>query len=237
VEETVRTIVWAAPLSAVLVTGLFWLLRNWITARLTTAIQHEYDTALERHKAQLKAQFDTALESHKAALKAQADAALEVHKAVVQQGAHVLKSQFDMEFSGFQKVWSAVSLAVDHTVRVLRHYAYSERSGSRGTKRKAAEEADRAFFGAQRSCQELGPFLPRELHAAALDLLSKCKEEIDLAFHLIPVEERNDPSYDQKAAMDAADKSIGDIERRWRGVADQIRTRLAQLAAGKGIAT
>ncbi len=50
-----------------------WLTREWISNRLKSAIQHEYDYKLEAHKSQLKAESDVTLERLKNALKTEAD--------------------------------------------------------------------------------------------------------------------------------------------------------------------
>jgi hypothetical protein len=62
------TIFLSGGLSLVLASALVFLARNWITVRLKSAIQHEYDQKLETHKASLKAENEISIEKLKAQL-------------------------------------------------------------------------------------------------------------------------------------------------------------------------
>lgn len=228
-DEIVKTVLWSAPLSAVLVSALIWLIRSWIIERLSNAIKHEYNKDLEEHKAKLKGQFDMELEIRKAALKAQSDAELEVHKANAQRLIHIDKSHFDMEFDSFKTLWSAVSSTVDHTARVLRLYSFTELSAGKGEKRKYAEVADKSFFEASQITQRIRPFIPGKIHELARELEADCKREINQFFYDIKMEETPNSNYEQdlaaKSAKDALDRILGD----WHALADAIQQRLAAI--------
>lgn len=59
--------------SVALLSIVGWLSRDWISNRLKSAIQHEYDCKLEVYKSQIKSESDVTLERIKNALKAAAD--------------------------------------------------------------------------------------------------------------------------------------------------------------------
>lgn len=228
-NETVTTILWSAPLSAVLVSGLIWMLRSWAIERLSNSIRHEYNKDLEQHKAELKAQFDAELEVRKALLKAHADAELEVHKANALRLVHIDRSHFDLELASFQKLWSAISAAVDLTAQTAGLYSYDELPEGKGEKRKTAVAADEAFFAAIKVTQELRPFIPNRIHEHARALAAGCKAEIDHFFQSIRMEERHDPSYDQIEAGKLARDERERLEEQWRELADLIQRRLQAI--------
>lgn len=62
------TIFLSGGLSVLLASAVIFLGKSWITQRLKSAIQHEYDQKLETHKAQLKAQSDIEIEKLKSYL-------------------------------------------------------------------------------------------------------------------------------------------------------------------------
>lgn len=205
------------------------MLRNWVIERLSNSIRHEYNKDLEQHKAQLKAQFDAELEVRKATLKARADAELEVHKANALRLVHIDRSHFDMELTSFQKLWSAISTAVDLTAQTASLYSYTELAKARGEKRKTAVAADDAFFVALKVIQELRPFIPPRIHEHARDLAHGCKVEIDLFFEAIRLEQKEDPSYDQSESAKLARHEREKLEEQWNALADLIQERLEAI--------
>lgn len=228
VIDQFRLIIGTASLSAGLVALVIWIARNWFIERLAGSIRHEYATDLETHKAALKSQFDSELEVRKAALKAQSDAELEVHKANLQRGFHVQKAQFDMEFSSFQKLWGALSLMVDETGRLINLYEYSETPEGKGTKRKHAEDADKAFFAATRVVQDLEPFIPEDVYQKSKSLYINCKTVIDDFFGVIKFESE-DTKFDISEYRKDARASGNDIRKDWHEIANLIRVRLKLL--------
>lgn len=62
------TVLSSAGVSALLTSALVFLTKNWLSERIRSSIQSEYDQKLESHKASLKSQNDTALEEFKAKL-------------------------------------------------------------------------------------------------------------------------------------------------------------------------
>jgi hypothetical protein len=71
--EDIWIIITSSASSVVLLGIVGWLTREWISTRLKSAIQHEYDYKLEAHKTQLKAESDVTLERLKNDLKTEAD--------------------------------------------------------------------------------------------------------------------------------------------------------------------
>ena len=62
-----------SALTAALIAGVLWLLRNWILTRLTASVQHDYDKKLEALRTELKKseeQFKTDLRAREAELAA-----------------------------------------------------------------------------------------------------------------------------------------------------------------------
>jgi hypothetical protein len=62
------TILSSGAVSLLLSGALVFIFKNWISERIKTSIQHEYDQKLETHKAQLKAQSDIEIEKLKSQL-------------------------------------------------------------------------------------------------------------------------------------------------------------------------
>jgi hypothetical protein len=62
------TILSSGALSLLLSGALIFLFKNWISARIKSAIQYEYDQKLETHKAQLQAESDIEIEKFKSQL-------------------------------------------------------------------------------------------------------------------------------------------------------------------------
>jgi hypothetical protein len=228
-DVLIKTIAWAAPISAVLVTALFWLLRNWLTVRLTRSIGHEYDQSLATHQAQLKGQFDRELEERKAELKLKADLELEIHRDVINRIGHASQAQFDMEFASYQKLWAALAKSWDENVRLTRLYALSEKQ--KGGKRAYADAADGAYFQANTVCQELRPFITESIYTKAEDIVAMFKHEIDQFYADIKSEAQCDSNYNQTEAGKAAVEAVNEISQKCRELADEIRTRLATLAS------
>lgn len=231
-DPVIKTILWSAPLSIVLVSVLAWILRQWLTERLISSIRHEYNKDLAAHQAQLKAQFDAELEVRKSALKAQSDAALEVHKAFVERWSHIDKAHFDMEFNSFQKLWTAVSMAVDKTYVVQRLYDRSDTPKGKGERHRNTTEADAAFFVAMGVAQELRPFIPLPIHTRVTALLTRCKAEIDFFFQYLRVSEAEGHSEDlYEEAKERSRDARAFLTREWDQVAEDIRERLGSYAA------
>jgi len=88
---TILSILSSITFSGVLTAALVFLLRNWISQRLKSAIEHEYAEKLETFKARLKAEHDIALEKIKAsnaqnqAVQAAATASLTTAHVVAQE--------------------------------------------------------------------------------------------------------------------------------------------------------
>ena len=79
-------------------------LREWISARIKTAIQHDYDRKLETHKAQLKSEQDLAILNIKTALAREAA----FHAAAHASFAEGQKATMERKLSGVDRLWSGV---------------------------------------------------------------------------------------------------------------------------------
>lgn len=238
-RETIWTVILAAPISAALITILVWLLRNWITARLTGSIKQVYDKALESHKSmlrkeveielttlnsELKSKIDIQIENHKTELKARLDSDMEFLKARVQREFHISKSQFDVELTSFRSVWEAISALVDDTVRI--QYLYNPidfGTMSKGERKAHADKADASFFMATKIFQNALPFLPEAVEVRASRILQKCKDNIDYFYRVIASDRPDVENFDPTEVVSA-------MKSEWRKLADLIRERLFNSA-------
>jgi hypothetical protein len=90
--------------SGVLAGILIWLSREWMSARLKSSIQHEYDQKLEAHKAKLKAESDVALIELRATLKREAD----LHAAAHASFSEGQKAAIERKLDAIDKIWGKV---------------------------------------------------------------------------------------------------------------------------------
>lgn len=246
-DYVLKTVLWSAPVSAAVVTTVMWLMRTWITERLSGSVRHGYDTALESYKADLKAhadaaleqqrstlkfQTDTSLEAYKSALKTSVDSSLEAHRVQLDLRSHVSKSQFDMEFANFRTLWSAVCLCVNATCKLADTYGRREKEV--GIKRQLVDEADSLFLEAMRVCHETSPFVPQEIYDTSALLLVSCKQEIttfyDGELHRDTEEPSPGVTYDAEEARQMARAAREVIVKAWKDLASAVRRRLAELA-------
>ncbi len=63
--STVWTIIGSVGTSLLASGGLVWVCREWISARLTKSIQHEYDVKLEDFKSRIHFEYELKLEANK----------------------------------------------------------------------------------------------------------------------------------------------------------------------------
>ncbi|TAK42868.1 MAG: hypothetical protein EPO27_16080 [Betaproteobacteria bacterium] len=90
--------------SGALVSVLIWLSKEWISTRLRTSIQHEYDQKLESLKSQLKAQTDVALVELRAAIERQANLLAAAHSSF----AEGQKAAMERKLRAVDTLWSRV---------------------------------------------------------------------------------------------------------------------------------
>lgn len=90
--------------SGALVTVMIWLSKEWISIRLRTSIQHEYDQKLESLKAQLQAQNDVALVELRAALERQASLLATAH-ASFSEGQ---KAAMERKLQAVDELWRRI---------------------------------------------------------------------------------------------------------------------------------
>jgi len=83
---------------------LIWLSREWISTRLRSSIQHEYDQKLEALKAQLKAQSDVALVGLRAAIERQASLLAAAHSSF----AEGQKAAMERKLQAVDTLWVRV---------------------------------------------------------------------------------------------------------------------------------
>ncbi|MDB5984765.1 MAG: hypothetical protein JWQ69_5780 [Pseudomonas sp.] len=244
-DQIITTVAWSAPVSAILTTVLFFILRNWLLERLSGSIRNEYAKDLEEHKALLRKQTETELETYKytlksgadldlevrkATLKAQSDIELEIKKGMVQRSGHIERAQFDLELSSFKTLWSTISEMVECTALMLRMYDLTETKLGKGYKKEVALAADEARAVAHRTKQNLHPFIPKEILRFASALTELSKMEVDIALQVIKVEAMNDGSYNQKEAAKEARASLTKLLGEWDSLGNAIQQRLLQLS-------
>lgn len=99
-------VTWIA--SVIGISGLVWLLRNWISARLTNAVKHEYDAKLESIKSDLKKR-GTIFESELGRQRDQLSAIQSCALGIASQQNHLLEAK---RIGAIEQIWkSIVSLA------------------------------------------------------------------------------------------------------------------------------
>ena len=98
---TIQDIIQSFVLPVLTSGGVIWLSREWISARLKTSIQHEYDQKLETHKARLKSQNDASLFE----LKQGIDQRFTLYKAAQTSFAEVQKATIERKLDAIEKLW------------------------------------------------------------------------------------------------------------------------------------
>jgi hypothetical protein len=83
---------------------LIWLSTEWISTRLRSSIQHEYDQKLEALRAQLKAQADVALVDLRATIERQASSLAVAHSSF----AEGQKAAMERKLNAVDMLWGRV---------------------------------------------------------------------------------------------------------------------------------
>ena len=104
IQDLILSIIASATASGLLAGILIWLSREWISTRLKTTIQHEYDQKLEIHKANLKAQSDLALLKLKTGLEKEAT----LHAAAHASFAEGQKAAIERKLIAVDELWSQI---------------------------------------------------------------------------------------------------------------------------------
>jgi hypothetical protein len=218
-DEILKSILVSGGVSAVLLAGLVLLSKDWLTERLSRAVQHEYDRKLEAFTSELKARADTALEAHKAELE---------HRT------HIVKSQFDMEFNAFKSVWSSQCTLVDATTRLINAYLDFGLDGNEKVVKEHATAADTAFFQATKISREMRPFMPDAAYQQSFTVAKRCKEEVDYFFHALQRKAASSQfvEIDEEAARDQTRKNKQAVLQDYESLAATIRMRLESLTSG-----
>ena len=90
--------------SGVVAGMLIWLSREWISTRLKTSIQHEYDQKLEAYKAQLKAESEIALLELRTAIEREAA----LHAAARASFAEGQKAAMERKLNAIERLWDTI---------------------------------------------------------------------------------------------------------------------------------
>lgn len=213
----------------------------WLGKRyLDRALQRETALNLE-HLEKQKSLYAAALETDKAEYafaleddKRKYAAALELQKSGQEKRTHVYKAQFEVEFNSYRDLWSALT-TLSNAVAVLRNY--SPQSLELGDPAKEelrvyAQEADNAFFEANRKNNELSPFIDEEVHHLAVQHNRRCKSEINTFFHAIASpKKRSTPgaSYDPEQDYAETKAAFAEISASYNRIGTAIRSRLASM--------
>lgn len=101
---TVQGIILNTTFSVVLISIIVWFLREWISARLKAAIQHEHEQKLETYKAQLKT------ESEKSILEFQSEVKQKfaLHEAARSSFAEGQKSSMERKLDSIDELWASI---------------------------------------------------------------------------------------------------------------------------------
>jgi hypothetical protein len=95
----------AAAVSGLVASGLLtFALREWISTRIKSSIQHDYDRKLETHKAELKSEQELAILNIKTALAREAA----FHAAAHSSFAEGQKATMERKLTAVDRLWSAV---------------------------------------------------------------------------------------------------------------------------------
>lgn len=103
-QDLVISVLASLAASGALAAALVWMSKEWLSARLRTSIQHEYDQKLESLKAQLKAQNDVALVELRAALERQASLLAAAHASF----AEGQKAAMERKLQAVDGLWKRV---------------------------------------------------------------------------------------------------------------------------------
>lgn len=103
-QDLIITIISSATVSSALVAILIWLSREWISTRIKSSIQYEYDQKLEVHKAQLKAENEVALLELKTAIEREAA----LHTAAYGSFSEGQKAAMERKLSAVDRLWDRV---------------------------------------------------------------------------------------------------------------------------------
>lgn len=110
-QDLVTTIITSVTASGILSAILIWLSREWISARLKTSIQHEYDEKLERYKAQLKAESEVALLQLRTTIEREAA----LHAAARASFAAGQKAAMERKLNAIDRLWYQI-LTLRHSL-------------------------------------------------------------------------------------------------------------------------
>src|SRR5262245_1847031 len=102
------TILTSVVSSAVVSSGAVFILRNWISEKIKSSIQHEYNEKLETHKAQLKSHSEIATEQLKSQLQI---AAAERNIKLTR----IFEDQADVIAETYSKLMAVVSAFEEYT--------------------------------------------------------------------------------------------------------------------------
>jgi hypothetical protein len=102
--EFLVTLISSAAVSAILASGIIWLTREWISARIKNSIQHEYDQKLESHKAKLNAENQIAIAKLTASIEKEAAIQIAAHSSF-SQGQ---KAAMERKLSAIDAVWKSI---------------------------------------------------------------------------------------------------------------------------------
>jgi hypothetical protein len=140
----VSTGVTAGVVSAAVV----WISKEWLSQKIKSQIESEYEHRLESYKAQLKGDYDQKLETHKAQLKAQGDVEIERLKSELSIAAAQRQALFSNLHERRAEVITEVYASLKGAISALADYtkAFEPDGGAtREARRKTAVDSLNAF--------------------------------------------------------------------------------------------
>ena len=102
--ELIGNFAFAAASAAVTSGLLMWLFKEWLSTRLKTSIQHEYDRKLETFKTELKTQQELAILNIKTAVAREAA----FHSAAHASFAEGQKASMERKLNAVDRLWGSV---------------------------------------------------------------------------------------------------------------------------------
>lgn len=151
--------------------AVVWISKEWLSQKIKSQIESEYEHRLESYKAQLEGEYDQKLETHKAQLKAQGDVEVEKLKSELSIAAAQRQALFSNLHQRRAEVITEIYALLKEAISALADYtkAFEPVGGpSREDRRKIAVDSYNEF-ARQFSTRKI--FLPQEA-AKKLDELN-----------------------------------------------------------------
>ena len=130
-SDMILKLIWYAVAASVFVSGLaMWVFREYISARVKSSIQHEYDLKLEAHKAEIKKEQDFAILNIQTVLAREAA----FHAAAHASFAEGQKASMERKLNAVDRLWSCIPQfreSLPPVQRIIDHMTVDEYKGAK----------------------------------------------------------------------------------------------------------